>query len=172
MGSGPSRRHLIVQVGPKPDARAKVKEDLLNFGKLLNIPNINRSCHKQIGKGLVIAWAMLLNWPQGSFFFFQQKVVGHFWNCLNQLNVFNSSPLTFIKIQQCSDQCTYNNFLSRQRAPRGPIKINNFGQVKTFSSLDIQMKWNVHISKVFPSQFCESNLWPFCKISSAKRVIW
>ena len=43
----------MAQVGPQPDARAKVKEDLLNFGKLLNIPNINRSYHKKIGKGLL-----------------------------------------------------------------------------------------------------------------------
>ena len=139
MGSGPWRRHLIAQVGPKPDARDKVKEDLLNFGKLLNIPNRSRLCHKKIGKGLVIAWAMLLNWPQGSFFFFSAKSSGSLLKLFESVKSFQFLP-TNIKIQQCSGQCTYNNFLSRQRAPRGPIKINNFGQVKTFSSLDIQMK--------------------------------
>ena len=31
---------MIVQVGQKPDARVKVKEDHLKFGKLFKIPNI------------------------------------------------------------------------------------------------------------------------------------
>ena len=48
------RGPLIVQEGQKPDARVKVKEDHLNFRKLLKIPNNNLLCNKKVGKGLVI----------------------------------------------------------------------------------------------------------------------
>ena len=56
LGAQNWRGHLNVQVAQKPEARVKVKEDHLNFGKFLKIPNNNLLWNKKVGKGLVIIY--------------------------------------------------------------------------------------------------------------------
>ena len=74
LGAQNWRGHLNVQVGQKPDARVKVKEDHLNFGKFLMIPNNNLLWNKKVGKGLVIIQAMLLKKKKNFSFFSQNRM--------------------------------------------------------------------------------------------------